>query len=298
MRVYDGGSWIAASSAGGASLLEYNYTATAGQTTFSGSDDNSATLAYVASNLIVTLNGIVLENGTDYTATNGTSIVLTVAAAVDDELNVVAFKSFTTADMVPASTGGTFNGNVSVTGDLTVDTDTLVVDSTNNRVGINTTPAYKLDVSFAGVAGWGSRFSNTSSGSAQQTTMRFLRNGTSVGFISTTNTATQYVTSSDYRLKENAVAISDGITRLKQLQPKRFNFINDDSVVDGFMAHEAQAVVPEAVTGTQDAVDEDGNPDYQGIDQAKLVPLLTAALQEAIAKIETLETKVAALEAN
>ena len=121
MRVYDGGGWIAASSAGGASLLEYNYTATAGQTTFSGADDNAATLAYVAANLIVTLNGIVLENGTDYTATNGTSIVLTVAAAVDDELNVVAFKSFTTADMVPASTGGTFNGNVNVNGAVTAD---------------------------------------------------------------------------------------------------------------------------------------------------------------------------------
>jgi hypothetical protein len=164
--------------------------------------------------------------------------------------------------------------------------------------GIGVTPSYPLDVSFPGTSGWLSRFSNTSGGSAQQTTMRFLRGGVSVGFISTTNTATQYVTSSDYRLKENAVAISDGITRLKQLQPKRFNFIADDSVtVDGFMAHEAQAVVPEAVSGTQDAVDADGNPDYQGIDQSKLVPLLTAALQEAIAKIETLETKVAALEA-
>ena len=63
------------------------------------------------------------------------------------------------------------------------------------------------------------------------------------------------------------------------------------------MAHEAQTVVPEAITGTQDAVDADGNPDYQGIDQSKLVPLLTASLQEAITKIETLETKVAALEA-
>jgi hypothetical protein len=142
MRVYDGGSWIAASSAGGASLLEYNYTATAGQTTFSGSDDNSATLAYVASNLIVTLNGIVLENGTDYTATNGTSIVLTVAAAVDDELNVVAFKSFTTADMVPASTGGTFTGNVSVTGNLGVGTGSpehalsVFKDSNGNRTEI------------------------------------------------------------------------------------------------------------------------------------------------------------------
>jgi hypothetical protein len=114
MRVYDGANWIAASSSGTASILEYNYTATAGQTTFSGSDDNSATLSYTTANLIVTLNGIVLENGTDYTASNGTSIVLTVGAAAGDELNVIAFKSFTVSDTVAASTGGTFSGNVNV----------------------------------------------------------------------------------------------------------------------------------------------------------------------------------------
>jgi hypothetical protein len=141
---------------------------------------------------------------------------------------------------------------------------------------------------------------------------------TKVGEITTDGTGTSYGTSSDYRLKENVTDIPDGITRVKQLAPKRFNFIaNADKTVDGFLAHEAQTVVPEAVTGTKDAmteevlyVDGDEIPEGkkvgdvktastispQGIDQSKLVPLLTAALQEAIAKIETLETKVAALE--
>jgi len=144
-----------------------------------------------------------------------------------------------------------------------------------------------------------------------------------VGFISTSGTATQYSTSSDHRLKENVADMTGAIARVKQLAPKRFNFIADaDTTVDGFLAHEAQTVVPEAVTGTHDEVetwtqqqiddgdapdgtsagdnklDGDGNtiPVMQGIDQSKLVPLLTGALQEAIAKIETLETKVAALE--
>ena len=144
--------------------------------------------------------------------------------------------------------------------------------------------------------------------------------GTIVGSITQNQSTTSFNTSSDYRLKENVIDVTDGIARVKQLQPKRFNFIADDSrTVDGFLAHEAQAVVPEAVTGTHNAVevwkegeelpdsvsvgdnklDEDGNtiPEYQGIDQSKLVPLLTAALQEAISKIETLEAKVAALEA-
>jgi hypothetical protein len=73
-------------------------------------------------------------------------------------------------------------------------------------------------------------------------------------------------------------------------------WISDGTRTDGFLAHEAQAVVPECVTGTKDAVGADGKPEYQGIDQSKLVPLLTAALQEALTKIETLEAKVTALE--
>ena len=129
--------------------------------------------------------------------------------------------------------------------------------------------------------------------------VRFGREGTTVGSITVSSSATAFNTSSDYRLKENVTDVTDGITRIKQLTPKRFNFIADaDTTVDGFLAHEAQAVVPEAVHGTKDEVDDNGDAVMQGIDQAKIVPLLTAALKEAIAKIETLETKVAALEAD
>jgi len=121
--------------------------------------------------------------------------------------------------------------------------------------------------------------------------------GNDIGNITVGTTSTSYNTTSDYRLKENVTAVTDGITRLQQLKPSRFNFIADpDKTVDGFLAHEAQAVVPECVTGTKDAVDADGNPEYQGIDQSKLVPLLTAALQEAITRIETLESRLSTLE--
>ena len=130
----------------------------------------------------------------------------------------------------------------------------------------------------------------------------FFQNGTEVGNIAVTASATSYNTSSDYRLKENVVAISDGITRLKTLKPSRFNFKADASTtLDGFLAHEVTAV-PEAVTGTKDEVvtqslinageykqEALNNPIYQGIDQSKLVPLLVAAVQELITKVETLE---------
>jgi len=116
-----------------------------------------------------------------------------------------------------------------------------------------------------------------------------------VGSISTNSSSTTYATSSDYRLKENVVPLTGAIDRLQQIPVHRFNFIADpDTVVDGFIAHEAQEIVPECVTGTKDEVDEDGNPVYQGIDQSKLVPLLTAALQEALQKIEDLEGRLTA----
>jgi hypothetical protein len=98
MRVYDGANWIPASSSGTASLIIYEYTATSGQTTFSGSDDNSATLSYSVNNLQVSLNGVLLDSG-DYTATSGTSIVLGSGAATGDLLTVYAFKSFTVAEL-------------------------------------------------------------------------------------------------------------------------------------------------------------------------------------------------------
>jgi len=131
----------------------------------------------------------------------------------------------------------------------------------------------------------------TGSSTGGQSRVSFFNPNGRVGFINTSGSSTGYNTSSDYRLKENAVAISDGITRLKTLKPYRFNWKSDASTtVDGFFAHEVTAV-PEAVTGEKDG------EEMQAIDQSKLVPLLTAALQEAVGKIETLETKVAALEA-
>ena len=116
--------------------------------------------------------------------------------------------------------------------------------------------------------------------------------GNEAGFITVqaNGSAVAYNTSSDYRLKENEVAISDGITRLKTLKPYKFNFITEPDIkVDGFFAHEVTAV-PEAITGEKDG------EKMQGIDQSKLVPLLTAALQEAVTKIEALEARVTALE--
>jgi len=181
----------------------------------------------------------------------------------------------------------------------------------------------------------------TQDGTASETTVGFYRNssGTAVGSITTTSTTTSYNTSSDYRLKEDWQPMEGSIDRLMQLKPCNFAWKIDGSRVDGFLAHEAQEVVPEAVHGTKDGMrteqyevspavyedvvipaelDEEGVevsperteqqlvseavmgerevPEYQGIDQSKIVPLLTAALQDAIKKIEALEARIEALE--
>jgi len=179
-----------------------------------------------------------------------------------------------------------------------------IIRVVNGGVGIGTTsPDSKLDILGATNTSSSSllRVRTTNNPNSPEKVVGFhVNTNTERGFISVNQYATAYSTSSDYRLKENIVPISNGIERLKDLKPCRFNFIEGDPnyVVDGFIAHEAAEVVPEAVTGEKDAVDEDNNPAYQGIDQSKIVPLLTSALQEAISKIEQLETRIQTLENN
>ena len=406
-------------------------TATSGQTSLTG-------LSYTPNHVHVFQNGVRLVDGTDYTATNGSSITLTVGASADDQIVVVSYATYQNADsytkteadaryvegddtlyvdqannrvgigtsspnrLLHLHTASGSNGRIhfsnGTTGTATSDGFFIGQDSgdgnvslwnlesdyirfgtnnseririaSNGKIGINeTSPSHTLHVnsgttnivgkfestdSVAGIAfldnagaaeiaAVGNDLAfypagsekmrlfqngnleigdfNSSGGSAgvkfdvgggtSETEIQTSVNGTAtrchyafrnnngeVGKITTNGSSTTYSTSSDYRLKENVTDVTGGITRLKQLAPKRFNFIADaNKTVDGFIAHEVSSVVPEAIAGEKDEVDADGNPKWQGIDQSKLVPLLTAALQEAITKIETLETKVAALEA-
>lgn len=347
-------------------------------------------LSYTANQVHVFHNGVRLISGTDYTETNDTTITLTNAAENGDQVVVVSYASFQTSDTVSASAGGTFSNAVTIDGNLTVDTDTLFVDTTNDRVGIGTSsPEGQLHIYSSSVGtpstdaddfviektgDTGLSILSTTTGriyfgdaaSNDQGSIRYIHSDNSmrfetdsserlridgsgvirlgnlneqlgggtnylscsgngysalrvrrgadagsgvafygpnssvsaVGSIDIGTSSVSYVTSSDYRLKENVAPLADAADRLAQIPVHRFNFIADpDTTVDGFLAHEVQAFVPEAVTGEKDAVDADGNPVHQGIDQSKLVPLLTAALQEALTEITDLKARVEALEA-
>jgi len=137
MKVYTASGWIAASSASVATLATFEFVATAGQTVFTGNDANGSSLSYVAPALIVTLNGVRLRPGDDYTATNGTSITLVSAAALNDELVVDAFGSFLVANTVDLSTAQTVGGLKTFSSDIVF----------NGNVGVGTSsPVAKLDV--------------------------------------------------------------------------------------------------------------------------------------------------------
>ena len=154
-----------------------------------------------------------------------------------------------------------------------------------------------------GTSNYGASFSPSSnnrrilltatSTTSSNTLVYFMNPNGAVGEIVVSGSSTSYLTSSDYRLKENVVEMTGALDRVDALKPSRFNFIADpEKTVDGFIAHEVAEVVPEAISGEKDAVDEEGNPIYQGIDQSKIVPLLVGAIKELSAKVAALESQL------
>ena len=202
------------------------------------------------------------------------------------------------------------------------------VEAGTSRIGIGTTsPTAQIDAAggsavfrnaITNVGSTAFHYVNSVSNGAYR--IRFDSNDTVVGSIGVGTSSTAFNTSSDYRLKENVSYDFDATTRVKKLKPARFSWIKDkksDATQDGFIAHEVSDIVPEAVTGTKDAMmaleyqRDDVIPEGkklgdfkaystteiepQTLDYSKIVPLLTKSLQEALARIDTLEAEVAKL---
>ena len=234
-----------------------------------------------------------------------------------------------TANTLEAESGLTFDGTsfIVASGNSNIETTASSETPKIKFKGNNVTDAAKIEISESGGGGVFKIFTKPTSGpfveridigtdgrvqhySVDNTAFQLFVAGavrlqidhTGGGNIQISNPSTgnvTYSTSSDYRLKENATTINNALTTVKALKPYQFTWKHDSQIGQGFFAHEVLETTPnsQAALGTKDAVDSENNPIYQQMDYSKLVPLLTAALQEATAKIEVLETKVAALEA-
>lgn len=270
-----GGITIAASSGGGGTITSVSGTGTVNGLTLSGTGSSGAvtlTLGGAVTAPAGTLTGSTLASGV--TASSLTSLGTLTSLTTSGQITVQNTGGF----VIGSSTAPGYN-NTTLGGAWMGDASNgpgLLISRSNSAQNI---------------------ILNNNATTANQVEFRYQ--GSAIGAIATTTSSTAYNTTSDYRLKENFEPITGALSRLLSLQVYRFNWkVNPNGPkVDGFVAHEVSAVVPEAITGEKDAVDANGNIKPQGIDQSKLVPLLTAALQEANAKIEALTTRVAALEA-
>ena len=268
-----------------------------GQVVFRGKNDAGETVDYA------TMRGFI-SDATDGEEGVDLDIITQVAGTTRNRLQFAENEAIVNTNQVDIDFRVESDGNANM----------LLVDAGNDAVLLGTTAATAtFTLTSAGRAAVIHSSSSTNTqdllnivgnGNTTNNALRFwhgadvsLTGGTVVGTVTINSSSTAYNTSSDYRLKENVVTDWDATTRIKQLKPSRFNFkVDKDTTVDGFLAHEVSSIVPEAITGEKDAVDKDGNPEYQGIDQSKLVPILTKSLQEALTRIETLETKVSTLE--
>ena len=214
---------------------------------------------------------IVLTSGdkiTGFTSTGIDDNATSNALTIDSSENVFVTKTVTDSTVVGWSFGS--DGRGTQTFDFSGSNEALILNNTNASES-----TYVID---------------------------FRQQGTDSGRIRVLSNSVEYQTSSDYRLKENVTYDWDAIPRLKELKPVRFNWIKDstNTVIDGFIAHETQEVVPESVGGDKDEVypaghEKAGEPKYQGIDQSKLVPLLAKAMIEQQEIIEQLQADVAEL---
>ena len=184
---------------------------------------------------------------------------------------------------------------IDTSGNLLVGTSSYYFGITSKATIASTANQDKLVIAnYGGGLGWGISFCPANN-DAQP--MRFLNAGGGyVGGVVTSSASTSYVTSSDYRLKHDIQPLTGALARVAALKPVTYKWNVDNGDGEGFIAHELQEVCPQAVTGEKDAVDDEGNPRYQGVDTSFLVATLTAAIQELKALVDAQSERIATLE--
>jgi hypothetical protein len=223
---------------------------------------------------------LILNGDTGISAVDGTA---SAPALVGNDTDTGVW--FPAANTAAISTGGSERMRIDSSGNLLVNRTSNLGDG-------------KLGLAYNQSDNRGITLQNTNATNTGNYVGFYNSSGTLQGTIAQTNSSTTaYNTSSDYRLKENIAPMTGALATVSALKPVTYKWKSDGSDGQGFIAHELQTIVPDCVTGDKDAVDAEGNPQYQGIDTSFLVATLTAAIQELNAKVEAQAAKIAELEA-
>ena len=175
----------------------------------------------------------------------------------------------------------------------TAGTERMRINSASVGIGSTLTTS-GLTVGYVGDNGW--NINTISTTTAGVGAIIFTNPNGVVGSINTSGSSTGYSTSSDYRLKDNIAPMVGALATVQTLKPVTYKWKVDGSDGQGFIAHELAEIIPDCVSGKKDAVDAEGNPQYQGVDTSFLVATLTAAIQEQQALITSLTARITALE--
>jgi hypothetical protein len=257
-----GNFYVGTTSQSGGSNITFNQPANADMKIAAAVSTGTRAAYQVFVNNTVTTVGT--ENSTGGSLASGTSAYSTVLA------NSGAYP-------ISFATNNTERARIDSSGNLLVGTTSV----------LGTDP--KLNVLFDGEFVWGQTIESTRT---YGTHLAIRNTNGLVGSITSTGSATAYNTSSDYRLKENVQPMQDALAVIAQLNPVTYTWKVDGSDGQGFIAHELQAVVPDCVSGEKDAVDAEGNPQYQGVDTSFLVATLVKAVQELKAEVDSLRAQL------
>lgn len=239
--------------------------------------------------LQISSGNITLDNNQSLNFKNSSGTVWN-AIQVDGSNNLLVGSTNYTGN-IQFFNNGAEHMRVDTSGNLLVGTTSTLAGGRINAVGNSNVIASQCG------NGNATFLATNTSGTSIYNALVCYNNGTSYSYcggISVSGSSTSFNTSSDYRLKENVQSMTGGLSAISQLKPVTYDWINTKLAGEGFIAHELQAVIPNAVTGEKDAIDEQGNPVYQGVDYSKIVPRLVAAIQEQQAQIASLSSMVLA----
>ena len=275
----------------------------------------------------ITTSGTITLGGTLAITNGGTGATTDSGARSNLGLGSIATQNANNVNITGGSISGvtlsglpTLSGNNSFSGTNTFDGSEVRINTSNTSsrtlvVGASSSPISTWNSYFFGQSGNPSTVMHSSSvggvaiaglidGSNTTSWAQWYTgnpgSATARGGIDWNGSVIVYTGTSDYRLKQNVVPLNNAVTKLKALKPVEFKWkeFPNTGTHDGFIAHEFAEVIPDGVVGQKDAVDANGNIKPQGVDPSFAIPVLTKALQEAIARIETLEAEVAVLKGN